>query len=99
MIIINADIGNRLKESRRKKGLTQAKAASMIGVSKNIISSYELYLRSPSIDVLVKLAHLYGVTTDYLLGIEPKIKAIDVSDLTDKQVQSIQIMIDTFKHP
>lgn len=61
-----------LKSLRQKEGITQAEAAEKLGVS---LSSYQKYERDkgsvmPSLDVLVKIADMYRVTTDYLLGRE-----------------------------
>lgn len=61
-----------LKSLRQKEGITQAEAAEKLGVS---LSSYQKYEREkgsvmPSLDVLVKIADMYRVTTDYLLGRE-----------------------------
>lgn len=91
-------LGDKLKELRTKKGLTQVQVAKRIGVSKAVISSYEASGRSPSYGNLIKLAYLYNVSTDYLLGIETK-RTVDVSGLTDKQIDSIINMINAIKHP
>ena len=91
-------LGNRLKSLRTKKGLTQLQVGNRIGVSKGVISSYELSNRTPPYDILIKLASLYNVSTDYLLGLEYK-RTVNVSGLTDKQIDTITTLIDTFKHP
>lgn len=62
-----------LKSLRQKEGITQAEAAERLGVS---LSSYQKYERDkgsimPSLDVLMKIADLYKVTIDYLVGREP----------------------------
>lgn len=59
---------DRLKQARKKTGLTQQKIADNLGISLNAYQKYEQAERSPSLDTLVKLADLLGVTTDYLLG-------------------------------
>lgn len=61
-------IGTRLTELRKKRGLTQQAVANRAGVTKAVISSYERSLRIPSCNVLIKLADLYGTSTDYILG-------------------------------
>ena len=66
-------LGDKLKSLRKKKSLTQVQVAERIG--------YEVSGRSPSYDILIKLARLYGVSTDYLLGLENSIKTIDVNGL------------------
>ena len=43
--------------------------AERLGVTPSVISAYENGIRQPSYEVLIKLARLYGVTSDYLLGI------------------------------
>lgn len=67
------EINAKLKFLRKQKGINQDEAAQLLGVS---LSSYQKYEReknsvTPSLEVLVKLADFYGVTTDYLLGREP----------------------------
>ncbi|WP_313130946.1 helix-turn-helix domain-containing protein [Anaerocolumna sp.] len=91
-------LGDKLKALRKAKGLTQIQVAERLGLSKAVISSYEVSGRSPSYDILIKLAYLYGVSTDYLLGVETR-RTIDVSNLTEKQIDAVINMIDAIKHP
>lgn len=65
-----ADLGTRLKAPRKGHRLTQLQVAPRVRISKAMVSSYELSARQPSYDVLIKLTALFGVTTDYLLGVE-----------------------------
>lgn len=57
-----------IKNIRARKGLTQAEVASALGVSSVVYSRYETGSRQPSIDMLVQMADIFGVTVDYLLG-------------------------------
>ena len=57
-----------IKDIRVRKGLTQAEVASALGVSSVVYSRYETGSRQPSIDMLVQMADIFGVTVDYLLG-------------------------------
>ena len=90
------DLGAKLKSLRFDNHLTQLQVAQRIGVSKTMISSYELSMRNPSFEVLVKLASLFHVSTDYLLGIE-KSKTIAVDDLTHDQISILRSIIAEFK--
>ena len=72
----------RLKELRKQKSLTQEQLAKRLWVTKSIVSAYELGTRFPSLDVLIKLAYTFNVSTDYLLGINKK-RSLDVSDLSE----------------
>lgn len=89
--------GQRLKELRTQAGMTQKQLADRIWVSKAAIGNYELSDRKPSPEIIVKLAKVFHVSTDYLLGIDEKEKTIDVSGLTDEQVAAVQTLVDILK--
>ena len=76
--------GSVLKELRRKAGLTQKALADKLGVTKSVISYYELAERTPSPEMLLKIANVFHVSTDYLLGRE-KIESdfLDLSGLAE----------------
>ena len=57
-----------IKDIRMQKGLTQSEVASALGVSSVVYSRYENGKRQPSIDTLIQMADIFGVTVDYLLG-------------------------------
>ena len=89
------DFGKRLKELRTQAGLTQKQLGDLVGLSKTVISYYELHTRTPSPDVLIKLAAVFHVSSDYLLGIdkEKSGRTVDVTGLTDEEVKSIEQMV------
>lgn len=76
--------------------MTQSQLAAQLGITKSVISFYELRERAPSPEVLIKLAHLFHVSADYLLGIERQ-AAIDVSGLTASQVSAVQQIITEYR--
>lgn len=57
-----------IKNIRVQKGFTQSEVASALGVSSVVYSRYETGKRQPSIDTLIQMADIFGVTVDYLLG-------------------------------
>lgn len=91
------DFGTRLKELRKQNGLTQQQLAERIGVTKSVISFYELKERSPSPDVLTKLSYIFHVSTDYLLGIERN-RTIDVTGLSDEDIKAVQLIVDRLRN-
>lgn len=91
------DFGNRLKELRLQAGLTQKQLAEQIGITKSVVSFYELRERTPSPDVLIKLASIFHVTTDYLLGIE-KTKTIDITGLDSEDEKVIRTMVEHLRN-
>ncbi len=62
--------GKRIVELRKKLGLTQAELAKAMGISRSALSLYEIEKREPDIETLRKLASLFNVSVDYILGNE-----------------------------
>ncbi len=60
---------HRLYELRKAKDVTQQRMAIDLGVDQTSISSYECGKYLPTVEVLIKLAEYFGVSTDYLLGL------------------------------
>ena len=60
-------MGARIAALRRRAGLSQAELAQRLQCSASAVGMYEQGRREPASDVLVRLAEVFGVTTDYLL--------------------------------
>ena len=88
MLVINENI----KKLRVARGLNQVEFAKILGVSKQCVSNWENDNVMPSIEMLVKIADFFNVTTDYVLGRNEK-TYIDVSGLTDEQVSHISLIV------
>lgn len=83
---------SRLRQLRLDKNLRQEQVAKLIGVNKSAISTYENNTRQPSFDILVRLATLYRVSTDYLLGMT-NIRSLDLSGLSDEKVVAVSELV------
>ena len=59
----------RLKELRLEKGMTQQQVASLLNIKQQSYTRYEYGTGEPSLQTLIKLADIFAVSTDYLLGI------------------------------
>lgn len=59
----------RLKDLREDHDLTQQKVAEYLGMKQAQYSRYERGLRDIPTDMLIRLAHLYNTSTDYILGL------------------------------
>lgn len=90
------DFGNTLKKLRLQAGLTQKQLADKMGVTKAVISYYELQERYPSPEVLIKLASIFHVSTDYLLGLN-RSKTIDLAGLNDDDIALVKQLIDSLR--
>lgn len=89
--------GEKLKSLRKMEKLTQKQLADRIGVAKSIISYYESGHRYPSYDVLVKIARVFHVTTDYLLDVEKR-RMLDVSDLSEESVAVLEMVANALRN-
>ena len=58
----------RLKELRKKKGISQLRLATELNTTQNTVSRYETGEREPGIDELIKIADYFNVSVDYLIG-------------------------------
>lgn len=90
------EFGAKLRRLRKQKNLTQKQLANLIGVQHTIISFYELNERIPSPDVLVKIASVFHVSTDYLLGLE-KGESLDISQLTESDKNLVRSLVDSLR--
>ncbi len=61
------DIGNKIRNARNEKGLTQEQAAELLSVSRQTISNWENEKSYPDIISVIKMSDYYDVTLDYLL--------------------------------
>lgn len=89
---MSKELSSRIKELRKIKGYTQKDFASLIGVGQTTVANYESGIRVPDTDKLDKIADLFEVTVDYLLGREdnaetsimkPKDEAVSVKSVDE----------------
>lgn len=90
------DFGLKLKMLRKQAGLTQQQLATQLGITKSVVSFYELQARSPSPEVLAKLAQIFHVSTDYLLGLDAR-ETIDVSGLDEKEIFALRTLVENLR--
>lgn len=79
-------LGDRLRELREEKQLTQEELGKLINVSRQAISSYESEETEPSISNLVKLADILNVSLDYLLGRTKERFNLNLKNKKDKEL-------------
>jgi transcriptional regulator with XRE-family HTH domain len=90
------DFGSKLKELRTQAGMTQQQLATLVGVTKSVISFYELRERAPSPDVLIKCAGIFHVSTDYLLGLD-KSDTLDISGLSESDIAILRALVESLR--
>lgn len=85
-------LGEQIKKLRQSSNLNQVCLARKLGVTKQSISNWENGNIMPSIDMLIRLAEIFGVTTDYLLGLNDK-HDLNTNGLSETQVAHVQAII------
>jgi len=78
----------RLQKLRESKGLSQAEVARRLGLAKGTVSSYERNIKTPRLDVLIKLAVLYNSSVDYILGLVNRTN-LYLDDLSERDQQIV----------
>lgn len=94
--MIYVELSEKLRELRIKNHLTQRQMSELLGVHKSVVSFYELGYRLPSYDILIRYASIFHVSADYLLGLD-KTRTLDVSGLSEDDINAVQIMIDALR--
>ena len=80
-----------LKKERTIRKLSQESVASFLGITQQAYANYERGARKPDPDTLVKLADLFNVSVDYLLGREQKKEAPSPIDMDKRKARLIEI--------
>lgn len=84
--------GDRIKRLREDKKFKQEQVALALRVNRKAISHYENNLREPSFEILIKMAELYRVSTDYLLGMDNTC-IINASGLSEKEFSLLSELV------
>lgn len=90
------EIGTKIRQLRSQRGISQIELAKQLGVSKSVVSSYENGIHFPPYDILIQIAKLFSVSTDYLLGAVGN-QVINVDGLTDRQIEAVTRIVDELK--
>ena len=61
-------LSERLRECRKEKGMTQMQVAVYCDITEKAYQNYELMTREPKLEILIRIADLFGVSLDYLVG-------------------------------
>lgn len=90
------NFGCKLKELRTGQKMTQQQLVDRIGVAKSVVSYYESGDRYPSYDVLIRIAHVFHTSTDYLPDFE-KESVIDVTGLSKEDIAVVRTVAEALK--
>jgi len=90
------DFGYRIKELREQHKMSQEQLGRKIDRSKSVISSYENNIKIPPLDILTRIAVIFNVSLDYLVGID-KTEMLSVGGLSVQQKELLRTIVFEFK--
>ena len=89
-------LNENIRELRKLRHLSQVELAGRLHVSKQCVSNWENDNILPSVEMLVKVAKFFGVTTDALLGLETH-NTVSVDGLTPSQAEHIKALVEDLR--
>lgn len=89
-------IADKIKALREARGLTQASLAKKLGITRSGVNAWEMGLTVPSTQSIVELALIFGVSTDYLLGLNNS-ASIPVDGLSESDVLLVKQIVQHLK--
>ena len=89
-------LAGKIKLLRERKALTQSDLARQMGLTRSSVNAWEMGLSVPSTQYIVELAKTFGVSTDYLLGMEAD-AAISIAGLTENEVALVAELIERLR--
>lgn len=89
-------LSEKIRSTREQLGMTQAELAKKLGLTRSSVNSWEMGLSVPSTQYIIELAKLFGVSTDYLLGLNQG-ASISVESLSEKEVTILIGLVSCFK--
>ena len=89
-------VADRIKHLREKKDMTQTALAKKLNVTRSSVNAWEMGISVPSTSLIVDIARLFQVSTDYLLGIS-QTSSLDISGLNDREVMLVYELVEYFK--
>lgn len=85
-------IADRIKSLRENQNQTQSELARQLGITRSSVNAWEMGISVPSTQYVVELAHIFKVSTDYLLGVDTT-ASISVAGLTEKDVEIVNTLV------
>ena len=88
-------LGQRINELRQSCGWNQVELAKRLNITKQTVSNWENDNIQPSVEMLIRIAKLFGVTTDYLLGLD-NVPRLNVEGLPQNVIGHLILLIEDY---
>ncbi len=89
-------LNQQIRALRLSRKMSQVELAQALHVTKQSVSNWENDNIQPSIDMLVKIAEVFSVSTDYLLGLDAR-DSIDVTGLPLQTVSHLRQLVEDLR--
>ncbi len=86
-------LNENIKKYRLARGISQVELAGKLGITKQCVSNWENDNIQPSVDMLIKLARFFRVSTDDLLGLSDSDKTVIEGKLTEDQAAHVRAIV------
>lgn len=96
--MLNYKLAEQIYSLRKARKMTQQELANRAGVTKGAVCNWEKDNIQPSLEMLVRLASIFSVSTDYLLGLDNGEGVyIDATGLSGEVVAHVQQIVDDLR--
>lgn len=85
-------VADKIKLLREQCGMTQTQLSKRLGITRSGVNAWEMGISVPSTQYIVELAHMFKVSTDFLLGIDTT-STVNVSGLNDDDVALVNSIV------
>lgn len=89
-------VADKIKALREQNNMTQTELALRLGITRSSVNAWELGISVPSTQYIVELAHIFRVSTDFLLCVDTTV-SISVAGLDEKDIQLIHSIVSHFE--
>ena len=90
-------IAEKIKQLRLSTNKTQSDIAKQLGITRSSVNAWEMGISIPSTSYIIELAKLFGVSTDYLLGLDNNC-TISIDGLKDDEVAAVVKIVNCLKN-
>ncbi len=84
-------VADRITFLRETNNLTQAALAKVLGITRSSVNAWEMGISVPSTQYIVEISQYFGVSTDYLLGVNDT-ATFEVRGLSDKDIEILYLL-------
>ncbi|MGE4214101.1 MAG: helix-turn-helix domain-containing protein [Anaerotignaceae bacterium] len=85
-------VADRIKQLRENTGMTQSELAKKLTITRSSVNAWEQGISVPSTQFIIELAHIFKVSTDYLLCVDNS-ATINIEGLSEKDITIIHELI------